>query len=88
MTLITHFFVDYIVNANLGMVANAHLAHADASPDGARDPRCLELARLHSLAVDYPKTGVPAVLGLELRPKSFPDFMENKTKPKYEAQKV
>lgn len=48
---IQQFFVKYINNDNLGQIANAHLALADDSEDGAMDKRCLELAELHSVAV-------------------------------------
>lgn len=47
-------------NDNLGMIANAHLVRADLSADGARCWECLQLAALHSKAVDFPKSGVPA----------------------------
>lgn len=58
---ITKFFVDYIQNDNLGKIANAHLVWADRSNDlGARCQQCLQLAALHSKAVDFPKSGVPA----------------------------
>ncbi|CAN0067020.1 unnamed protein product, partial [Laminaria digitata] len=58
---ITDFFVNYLVNDNLGLIANAHLVHADKSPFGARSSECLKLAALHSTAVDFGKSGVPAV---------------------------
>lgn len=48
---ILKFFVNYINWDNLGQIANAHLATADASPSGARDGKCLKLAFLHSEAV-------------------------------------
>ena len=56
----------------LGRICNTHLALADKS--GAKDPRCLELARLASLAVDFPKTGVPVEQRLPLV-EEYPDFM-------------
>eukprot|EP00752_Nemacystus_decipiens_P006552 g5899.t2 len=59
---ITDFFLNYIRNDNLGVIANAHLAFADASEDGARCKECLQLASLFSRAVDFPKSGVPAVI--------------------------
>lgn len=43
------------------MIANAHLVFADLSDDGAKCEPCLQLAALHSKAVDFPKSGVPAV---------------------------
>ena len=41
----------------LGRIANAHLALSDSSPLGVKDPKCIELAKLFSSAVDFPKTG-------------------------------
>ena len=76
---ITSFFVQYIKNDNLGSVANAHLAWADQSPEGAKAKQCLELANIHSIAVDYPKSGHAAEMPSHLRPKLWPHFME---KPK------
>ena len=49
-----------MVNDNLGMIANAHLAWADKLEDGAKSPECIKLAELHSTAVDFCKSGVPA----------------------------
>ncbi|ORY97352.1 RNA dependent RNA polymerase-domain-containing protein [Syncephalastrum racemosum] len=85
---IISFFVRYINNDNLGQIANAHLGTADQSPEGAADGRCLHLAQLHSEAVDYPKTGVPARLTEGLRVSRFPDFMEKRDKESYESRTV
>lgn len=51
ITDIKKFFVNYIVSDNLGMIANAHLARADISEQGAADGKCIRLAQLHSDAV-------------------------------------
>ena len=78
------FYVDYIKNDNLGRIANAHLVYADLSGDqGASSSECLELAALHSTAVDFAKTGVPADYNGEkhLMPKAYPHFMEKRNKP-------
>lgn len=51
----------------------------------------LELAALHSMAVDYVKTGIPAQMSRELRPRKWPHFMEKKNKPKeqqYVSKKI
>eukprot|EP01119_Soliformovum_irregulare_P022301 TRINITY_DN7601_c0_g1_i2.p1 TRINITY_DN7601_c0_g1~~TRINITY_DN7601_c0_g1_i2.p1 ORF type:complete len:678 (-),score=208.64 TRINITY_DN7601_c0_g1_i2:58-1947(-) len=82
------FFVNYVKNDNLGQIANAHLAFSDASPKGVFDPQCLRLAQLHSVAVDFPKTGVPAVFRIDDRPKSYPDFMNKTKKVTYVSKKV
>ncbi|CAN0221812.1 unnamed protein product, partial [Laminaria digitata] len=57
---ITEFFLKYMGSDNLGVIANAHLVSADKSPDGAKCQECLQLAALHSIAVDFAKSGVPA----------------------------
>ncbi|KAI8333219.1 RNA dependent RNA polymerase-domain-containing protein [Blakeslea trispora] len=85
---ILKFFVNYINNDNLGQIANAHLATADQSDIGARDGKCIRLAQLHSAAVDFPKTGIPAKMDDELKVKRFPDFMDKKDKDTYKSQKV
>ncbi|CAM6099682.1 unnamed protein product [Calypogeia fissa] len=85
---IQEFFVNYMVNDNLGLIANAHVVHADKEPDMARSPMCLELAQLASMAVDFPKTGVPAIIPWELRPKEYPDFMEKVHKTTYISHRI
>ncbi|KAI8972772.1 RNA dependent RNA polymerase-domain-containing protein [Pilobolus umbonatus] len=85
---IIKFFVNYINNDNLGRIANAHLATADHSPLGARDGKCMRLAQLHSEAVDFPKSGKPAILTEDLIVKRFPDFMQKKDKETYKSEKV
>lgn len=71
------FFLDYITNDLVGLIASRHLHLADHSPEGTRDPLCLELAKLHSDAVDYQKTGVPVRIHQlpNVRHKMKPDFM-------------
>ncbi|KAM1295499.1 hypothetical protein ACFX2H_015291 [Malus domestica] len=80
---IQKFFVDYMINDNLGAISTAHLVHADREPDKALDSKCLQLADLHSQAVDFAKTGAPAEMPRILKPKEFPDFMERWEKPMY-----
>ncbi|KAF2653945.1 RdRP-domain-containing protein [Lophiostoma macrostomum CBS 122681] len=75
---IADFFVTYMKNDSLGKIAHAHLAQADYNEDGVRNDKCLELAQLHSLAVDFPKSGIPAVMTSELKPRKWPHFMEKK----------
>ncbi|KAJ4374237.1 hypothetical protein N0V83_002978 [Neocucurbitaria cava] len=75
---ISAFFVTYMKNDSLGQIAHAHLAQADLNEDGVSDHICLNLANLHSQAVDYPKSGIPAVMDRDLRPHRWPHFMEKK----------
>ncbi|KAI9793587.1 MAG: hypothetical protein M1833_000732 [Piccolia ochrophora] len=85
---LTSFFVNYIKNDRLPRIAHAHLAFADLREGGVRDETCLRLAALHSKAVDYVKTGEPAVLPRDARPRSWPHFMEKEHSPKYISDKV
>jgi RNA-dependent RNA polymerase len=75
------FFVTYMKNDSLPRIALAHLAQADFNNGGVRDNKCLELARLHSQAVDYPKSGIPAMMDRNLLPRKYPHFMESKYRP-------
>jgi hypothetical protein len=85
---VQRFFVEFIENDQLGRIANAHVAIADNSPQGVKDPRCIELAKLFSLAVDFPKTGIVAQLKPEhVKDLRYPDFMEKRFDA-YESQKV
>ncbi|GAA6064674.1 hypothetical protein JCM10212_001790 [Sporobolomyces blumeae] len=52
------FFLGYVTSDLLGVVGSRHLQLSDYYPDGTLHPDCLKLAKLHSDAVDYPKTGV------------------------------
>ncbi|KAF2435682.1 RdRP-domain-containing protein [Tothia fuscella] len=77
----TDFFVTYMKNDCLPTIAHAHLAFADYLDDGVKDEKCLRLAQLHSQAVDYNKSGVPAIVPRSLRPRNWPHFMEKVRKP-------
>ncbi len=70
------FFVTYMKNDSLPRIAHAHLAWSDYLPNSVKDLKCIELAALHSKAVDYVKSGVPATLPKHLRPQLWPHFME------------
>ncbi|CAN0890254.1 RNA-dependent RNA polymerase 2 [Linum grandiflorum] len=83
MEEIHKFFVDYMVNDTLGAISTAHLVLADKEPDKACSEKCLELANLHSMAVDFAKTGAPAEMPKYLKPRVYPDFMERTEKPMY-----
>jgi RNA-dependent RNA polymerase len=85
---IQHFFLEYMVNDSLGVICNAHVVEADLNPLGASSEKCRQLAVLACTAVDYPKTGHPAVLPRELCPQSYPDFMEKEDKPTYKSDNI
>jgi hypothetical protein len=54
----TTFFIDFMATDQLGRIATLHQVLADQSDNGTFDERCLELAEMHSTAVDFSKTGV------------------------------
>lgn len=55
----TNFFVAFMENDNLGLIATLHQILADQRKEGTFDPDCLLLAKFHSTAVDFSKTGIP-----------------------------
>ncbi|KAM5566908.1 putative RNA-dependent RNA polymerase 1 [Rosa sericea] len=81
-------FTNYIVNDSLGIISNAHLVFADREPQKAMSDKCIKLAKLHSHAVDSPKTGVIVKLPPKLRVHKYPDFMEKIDRPTYESKRV
>eukprot|EP00601_Ochromonadales_sp_CCMP2298_P000870 CAMPEP_0173169110 /NCGR_PEP_ID=MMETSP1141-20130122/522_1 /TAXON_ID=483371 /ORGANISM="non described non described, Strain CCMP2298" /LENGTH=1289 /DNA_ID=CAMNT_0014090901 /DNA_START=267 /DNA_END=4138 /DNA_ORIENTATION=+ len=85
---ITDFFVHFIQNDQMGRIANAHLAHSDTEVGGVHSQICLELAQLHSTAVDFQKTGIPAVFDGDYKVHSYPDFMENEVHTTHASQRV
>ena len=85
---LVRFFVNYMKNDNLGVIANAHLVFADLSFEKAGSKECLELAKLHSTAVDFVKTGIPAEMDRALTVKQYPTFMEKQFKVSYESKNV
>lgn len=82
------FMVFFIKNDQLGTIANTHVAFSDQLEDGVRDPACMALARLFSLAVDFPKTGFVAKVPKEVRVKKYPDFMQKLDKPSYVSHRI
>ncbi|KAF6137330.1 hypothetical protein GIB67_036367 [Kingdonia uniflora] len=85
---VEEYFTNYMVNDSLGIIANTHTAFADKESNKAESEPCKELAELFSIAVDFPKTGVPAKIPPHLRVKEYPDFMEKPDKPTYESHRV
>ncbi|KAG9943473.1 RdRP-domain-containing protein, partial [Aureobasidium melanogenum] len=83
------FFIDYIKNDNLGSIATSHRVLADeyGSDGGVAHDTCKELAQLHSKAVDFNKTGVPAIMAEDHWPKKYPHWMPWKPKAKQRISK-
>ncbi|KAF2109232.1 RNA dependent RNA polymerase-domain-containing protein [Lophiotrema nucula] len=91
VTDIADFFVTYMKNDSLARIALAHLAQSDAKDDGVRSEECLKLAALHSQAVDYPKSGIAAIMDRDLKPRKWPHFMESKHRTQdqqYKSNKI
>ncbi|CAK68074.1 unnamed protein product (macronuclear) [Paramecium tetraurelia] len=82
------FLYFYLNSETLGLIDNSHLAWADKSDKKANDPNCLELAELHSDAVDFVKTGKQVFLDVKLLSKIFPDYMEKEQSVTYESQTI
>ncbi|KAK3212614.1 hypothetical protein Dsin_017320 [Dipteronia sinensis] len=88
MEEVQEYFANYIVNDSLGIISNAHTVFADREPEKAMSKPCLQLAEQFSIAVDFPKTGVPAEIPQHIHVKEYPDFMEKPDKPTYESHNV
>ncbi|XP_052702358.1 uncharacterized protein LOC128178957 [Crassostrea angulata] len=85
---IVEFVANYIQNDNLGIIANTHLALADYEPDGIFSSSCIELAKMHSDAVDFPKTGNAPSLQNFKSPEKYPDFMMKRDKLQYTSSEI
>lgn len=79
------FFVQHMKHDTLPRIALSHRGFADQLDGGAMHSRCLELAQLHSQAVDYAKTGVPALMPHRLTPKQWPHWMSRIFKHTYKS---
>ena len=82
------FISEYLQCDRLGPIATAHLVHADADAYGIFSYKCLELAKLHSDAVDSSKTGYLPKLSNKLRPTAYPHYMEKSSQPMYTSKHV
>ncbi|KZV93847.1 RdRP-domain-containing protein [Exidia glandulosa HHB12029] len=78
---VADFVVEFINSNVLGLVSTTHLIIADQHPDGVRTAKCMKLAELHSLAVDYAKTGIPV-------PQVRIPHFEFPAKPDWKADEV
>ncbi|CAG7851523.1 Probable RNA-dependent RNA polymerase SHL2; AltName: Full=Protein SHOOTLESS 2 [Serendipita indica DSM 11827] len=54
---VAQFVINYIKNDLLGVISTRSMLIADIREDCLADEDCVKLAKLHSIAVDYPKTG-------------------------------
>ncbi|KAI8803614.1 RNA dependent RNA polymerase-domain-containing protein [Cladochytrium replicatum] len=72
----------------LGQIARAHLALCDVRDKGALDPDAVELARLHTLQVDFAKTGISVQMPKNLAPSEYPHFMQDRIRNSYVSRKT
>ncbi|TYJ32759.1 hypothetical protein E1A91_A05G057800v1 [Gossypium mustelinum] len=85
---IIEFFSKNMVNEHLGSICNAHVVHSDLSEHGASDEKCIHLAELAAIAVDFPKTGKIVSMPAQLKPKLYPDFMGKEEFQSYKSNKI
>ncbi|KAF2144749.1 uncharacterized protein K452DRAFT_285074 [Aplosporella prunicola CBS 121167] len=72
----TNFFVKFMETDQLGRISMIHMQLADRKPGGTRDPDCITLAEMASVAVDFSKTGIPVdMLKCPKYDMIRPDFM-------------
>ncbi|KAF8763286.1 putative RNA-dependent RNA polymerase SHL2 like protein [Argiope bruennichi] len=83
---IAKFFRKYVENDAIGKIAYAHLAFADKH--SIDHPTCLKIAKKHSFAVDFAKTGYFERLNEHEIPDLFPDFMDKFWQKKYKSKKA
>jgi RNA-dependent RNA polymerase len=86
---IIQHFINHAKSDNLGRIAMMWLDHAAKS--GANCDQCLKLAGLHSIAVDFPKSGTPAIIPRELfllKEEPRPHWRERKDIPSYHCRGV
>jgi RNA-dependent RNA polymerase len=80
------FFAVYVNNNNLGLIADAHLAHADLKT--ASDSVAINLALKFSKAVDAPKTGEDVRLDDQENPDKYPHYMGKTANKSYQSNHI
>ncbi|CAG7851524.1 Probable RNA-dependent RNA polymerase SHL2; AltName: Full=Protein SHOOTLESS 2 [Serendipita indica DSM 11827] len=90
---VAQFVVNYIKNDLLGIISMQCMLIADVRKDCLADPDCVKLAKLHSIAVDYPKTGrhvesseIPW-LDSRRRPDWYANELHNNNPDLYQSQR-
>ena len=76
MVDIVNFYIKYMQEDQVGLIANAHLSISDISKDGVKNRKAVILADLFNMGIDFPKTGYIATLPFDLAPQIMPDYME------------
>ncbi|PCH33560.1 RdRP-domain-containing protein, partial [Wolfiporia cocos MD-104 SS10] len=95
MADVADFIAEFITSDTLGIIATTWLIIADQSTQGILDPDCLRLSKLHSDAVDYPKSGSPVPLQQIPRLKftarpdwNAPETISSKAKGYYKSERA
>jgi len=85
--LIDHL-IDFARKDSLGFISMLWQDHA--AEKGADCPECLELAKLHSIAVDFPKSGVPSSVPAHLKwgDKPYAHWRERKRKESFHCSSI
>nr|SZF06521.1 RNA-dependent RNApolymerase 1-like [Psoroptes ovis] len=76
---IIDFYCNFLVENNVGIIANCHLMFADFHPKGLFSEECEELAKKYSISLDYQKNGVNSTIKRKLKPNKNwirPDFVD------------
>ncbi|KAH7730752.1 CBN-RRF-3 protein [Aphelenchoides avenae] len=82
-----NFFLKYLHQDSIGLMSNAHLIMADRL--GIYNEVCASIAAKCSVAVDFPKTGVPAEpLAPFEQSREVPDYMQTQVKPTYKSKRL
>ena len=91
-TILAESYCKIISNDLLGIISHYHVAISDLKSEGARDELAIQLAKLASLAVDSPKTGITPTIPDEakelIKQKGYPDFMEKTESTSYPSEKL
>ena len=91
-SLLAEAYCKIVSNDLLGIISHYHVAVSDMKPDGAKDDQAIQLAKLASIAVDSPKTGVTPVIPQDIKAlikdKGYPDFMEKVLSTSYPSTKL
>ena len=69
------YVMEFIQNDVTSIIARAYLAQANLLDQGIFSETCLQLAELHSQAMDALKTGQQIVIPEYLQPREYPDFV-------------
>ncbi len=81
------FFLRYMFNDQVGQIATSHLVHADYEDEGIYSSVCGDLARKHSQAVDFAKTGRQvAPFEDDEKIRKYPDYKRKDHKPCYKSK--